>query len=266
MRSVDEVAPGVAQDGSVRAVERALFVLEALSRRPDGTTASELARATRLSVSTTHRLLVTLQGRGFASFERGTAHWRVGRAALFVGSAFLEEGDPTAFALPVIRDLGLAGGETVNLGRIENGRLVFLARFEPRAGRCSAPGVSDLPAHCSSIGKAILGSSREPQLPALPGPLPSLTPNSIRSPSELLRQLCVVQKTGFAVDDEENTLGLRCVAAPIFDERHRPIAAISVAAPAERLPKYEVASRGTMVAAAARRITQAMGGAQPQHA
>ena len=103
-------------------------------------------------------------------------------------------------------------------------------------------------------------------MPALPGPLPSLTPNSIRSPSELLQQLCVVQKTGFAVDDEENTVGLRCVAAPIFDERRRPIAAISIAAPAERLPKYEVASRGTMVAAAARRITQAIGGAPPRHA
>ena len=187
MRTVDEVVPDAAREGSVRAVERALLVLEALSHRPDGATASELARATRLSVSTAHRLLVTLQGGGFAVFERSTFRWRVGRAAFFTGSAFADDRGPTAFALPVIRELGLAGGETVNLGRIENGRLVFLARFEPRAGRCSAPGVSDLPAHCSSIGKAILGSAKEPQLLVLTDPLPALTPKSIRSPSELVR-------------------------------------------------------------------------------
>lgn len=264
MRTVDEVAPDAVREGSVRAVERALLVLEALSRRPDGATASELARATSLSVSTAHRLLVTLQGRGFAVCERSTSRWRVGRAAFFAGSAFADGGGPTAFALPVIRELGLAGGETVNLGRIENGRLVFLARFEPRAGRCSAPGVAALPAHCSSIGKAILGSSREPRLPAIREPLPALTPNSIRSASELFRQLRVVRETGFAVDDEENTVGLRCVAAPIFDECRRAVAAISVAAPVERLPKRQLALRGTMVAAAARRITHAIGGAEPQ--
>ncbi len=266
MRTVDEVVPGAAGEGSVRAVERALLVLEALSHRPDGATASELARATRLSVSTAHRLLVTLQGGGFAVFERSTFRWRVGRAAFFTGSAFADDRGPTAFALPVIRELGLAGGETVNLGRIENGRLVFLARFEPRAGRCSAPGVSDLPAHCSSIGKAILGSAKEPQLLVLTDPLPALTPKSIRSPSELVRQLGLAHAAGFAVDDEENTIGLRCVAAPIFDERRRPVAAISVAAPAERFPKHEVAIRGMMVAAAARRITYAIGGAEPKRA
>jgi IclR family acetate operon transcriptional repressor len=170
------------------------------------------------------------------------------------------------FALPIIRDLGLAGGETVNLGRIKDGKLIFLARFEPHAGRCSAPGLSNLPAHCSSIGKAILGATREPELPGLPQPWPTLTPNSIRSPAELLRQLKIAHQTGFAVDDEENTVGLRCVAAPIFDQGHRPVAAISVAAPAERLPKNGVASCAAIVAAAARRITHAIGGAEPRRA
>lgn len=264
MRTLFEIAPDEAREGSVRAVERALHLIEVLSRRPDGATASELARAVKLPVSTTHRLLVTLQGRGFAACEHGTTRWRVGRMAFFVGSAFAADGGLTAFALPVVRELGLSGGETVNLGRIEEGRLVFLARFDPRAGQCFAPGTSSLPAHCSSIGKAILGCPGAPPLPALAGPLPALTPNSIRSPSELFRQLGLVQRAGFAVDDQENTIGLRCVAAPIFDSRSRPVAAISVAAPVERLPKHELTACGAMVAAAARRITSASGGAEPK--
>jgi IclR family acetate operon transcriptional repressor len=270
MRSADrpdDLAPDGARDGSVRAVERSLRVLEALSRRPDGAAASDLARTLGLPVSTTHRLLVTLQGRGFATCSRGTALWRIGRMAFFVGSAFSPDGDLTPYALPVIRELGRASGETINLGRIEGGKVVFLARFDPRAGQCSSPPPSNVPAHCSSIGKAILGSSEDAAvLPPLAGPLPRLTPNSIRAPSELFRQLGVARTAGFAVDDEENTVGLRCVAAPIFDERGRPVAAISVAAPVTRLSRDELPTKGMIVARAARRITSVLGGAEPKRA
>ena len=259
---VDSKANQAVQPGSVRAVERALVALEALSRSPDGITASDLARSIGLSTSTTHRLLVTLEGRGFASFDGRTFLWRVGRAASFAGSALPDKGDPTVFALPVLRELGRAIGETVNLGSLENGKLTFLARFEPGTGYCSTPGPSQLPGHCSSIGKAILSSEREPRLPA--GPLPSLTPNSVRTPSALLRQLAEVREAGFAIDDEENTIGLRCVAAPIFDHARTAIAAVSLAAPAARLPRQDIALRGTMVATAARRITHAIGGAEPR--
>ena len=93
------------------------------------------------------------------------------------------------------------------------------------------------------------------------GPDPKIDQIAIRT-----RPVGLAHAAGFAVDDEENTIGLRCVAAPIFDELRRPVAAISVAAPAERFPKHEVAIRGMMVAAAARRITYAIGGAEPKRA
>jgi IclR family transcriptional regulator, acetate operon repressor len=208
---VDSKANQAVQPGSVRAVERALVALEALSRSPDGITASDLARSIGLSTSTTHRLLVTLEGRGFASSDGRTFLWRVGRAASFAGSALPDKGDPTVFALPVLRELGRAIGETVNLGSLENGKLMFLARFEPGTGYCSTPGPSQLPGHCSSIGKAILSSEREPRLPA--GLLPALTPNSVRTPSALLRQLQRCGSRGSRSTTRRTPSG--CVASPL---------------------------------------------------
>jgi IclR family transcriptional regulator, acetate operon repressor len=254
-------------DGSVRAVERALSLLEAMADEARGVGLSDLARKVGFPVSTVHRLLVTLQGRGFVRYDQRAGLWSIGRTALAVGTNFAETRNLVAAARPIIERIGADSRELINLGVLDERRVVFLSRYDPGARRVSAPRTSQaIPAHCSSIGKAIMASLPDRELHAIVGEreLPAVTPNSIVRPPALLTACCKIRQTGFAIDDEENTIGLRCVAAPIFDEYRRPIAALSIAAPAQRLNDEQVAAFGGMLASAAQRITSACGGLMPR--
>lgn len=251
-------------EGLVRAVDRALGLLELVSDAPQGIALPQLAEQAELAASTAHRLLTTLQDRGFVRFERASGRWFVGRTALTVGAGYAGSRDMVACARPILQRLGDSLGETANLGMLEDGNVVFLQRFDARARRAFVPTGTPLPAHCSSIGKALLSVLPLPEVrdSLAAGRLVAVTSKTMRSQTEVMGALEEARRAGFAVDDEENTPGLRCVAAPVFDAYHRPVAALSLAAPIERLEIGQIAERGRMVAAAAQELTRAWSGAR----
>lgn len=247
----------------VRSVERSLQLLERLAAS-GGTNLSQLAREARLSVSTCHRLLTTLQGRGFVYYERKSSRWMVGYRALAVGATFANARDLVGLARPIMGKAARESGEIVNLGAASGRELLFLHRIDPHAPRTAgSAAISSIPVHCSSIGKAILAELYDHEVHDLIGarPLASYTEKTITRPKQLFADLRHCKKRGFAVDDQENTHGLRCVAATIFDEFRLPIAAVSIAAPAGRLDGEQIAVFGRIMTAAARDITNACGGA-----
>jgi IclR family acetate operon transcriptional repressor len=249
----------------VRSVERALRLLEQLSAG-DGANLSQLARETELSISTCHRLLTTLQSHGFVRFERTGAQWLIGHRTLAVGVAFSRARDLVGLAHHVMARLARESGELVNLGTMSDNSIVFLDRINPRCSGVSNPTARPaIPAHCSSIGKAILSTLHDDVVREdMTGRrLLPLTEKSITHQRQLLADLRHSRDRGFALDDEENTVGLRCVAAPIFDEFRRPKAAVSIAASVGRLNDEQIAIFGRMVAAAATEITTACGGSAP---
>jgi IclR family acetate operon transcriptional repressor len=93
--------------------------------------------------------------------------------------------------------------------------------------------------------------------------LPRRTPNAVARPTALHDVIAAARARGYAIDDEENAVGLRCVAAPIFDEFRRPYAAISIAGPSVRVTLRRIEELGPRVVAAARAITEATGGLVP---
>ena len=250
----------------VRSVERALELLEQLSAS-GGATLSQLARDTRLPVSTCHRLLTTLQGRGFVHYDHSSWRWVIGARALAVGATFANARDIVGLARRIMRRVARESGEIVNLGAASGDEILFLNRIDPHAPTMArSSSATFIPVHCSSIGKAILAGLHEREVQDIIGkaPLSSRTEKSITRRKHLLADLRVCGQRGFAVDDEENTPGLRCVAAPIFDEFCRPIAAISIAASTERLCGEHIGAFGRLVIAASRDITAACGGVAPQ--
>ncbi|RKE67297.1 IclR family transcriptional regulator [Pseudorhodoplanes sinuspersici] len=250
-------------NGLIRSVDRALDLLETISAQPSGLSLVDLARQTTLPASTTHRLLTTLQQRGFVRFDRTRGRWLIGRAALTVGANYAGSRDMVALARPILQRFSAACGEMINLGVIDNGQVVFLQRVDPRARKSYVPASAPaIPLHCSSIGKTLLAvlPERELQNAISPHKLVPLTPNTIVNERAFRRELETACKNGFAVDDEENTIGLRCIAAPVFDEYRRPVAAVSMAAPADRLKKRQVAANGAMIKAAAGELTALWGG------
>ena len=121
------------------------------------------------------------------------------------------------------------------------------------------------PIHASGIGKAILSTRPDGDIERLlsPRPLACFTEKTRDSLSKLMADLATIRTRGWSIDDEEHTLGMRCLAAPIFNEYGEAIAGISISGPAVRLPDATLAELGPAVRAAADDLTRAMGGRLP---
>jgi IclR family acetate operon transcriptional repressor len=261
--SVDSISRE--HDGTVQSLLRAMALLEILSEDDEGYRLVDLAARAGLSTSTTHRLLTTLEQKQFVQFDRDTSLWFVGVRCFSIGSAFARRRNFAALALPLMRRLRDETGETVNLGLLDQGDVVFLTQVESRElmRAITRPGGrSPLPS--TAMGQSLLSTMSESEIAeVLRQRLPRRTPNAIARPTALHGVIAATRARGYAIDDEENAVGLRCVAAPIFDEFRRPYAAISIAGPSVRVTLRRIEELGPQVVAAARAITQATGGLAP---
>lgn len=249
--------------GYVKSLDKALALLEYIGEMDDGLQLSDLAQRAGLPPSTAHRLLTTLERRRFVQFDNSSRRWCIGVQAFTVGSAFLPRRDLIRSALPFMRQLMEESGETVNLAVESNGEAVFLAHVESHEMmRASSRPGSRVPLHGSGVGKALLSTMSEREVTRIlhKHGLRRLTPNTIVSPSELRVALVEVRERGYAFDNEEHAFGVRCVAAPIFDERGEAVAAISLLGPTPRISEERASELGARVRRAARLITSELGG------
>jgi IclR family acetate operon transcriptional repressor len=252
--------------GAVQALDRGLSLLEILADE-DGLTLSELSRRSGVSASTAHRILLTLESRAYVQHDMERGIWLVGVGAFKTGSAFLRNRRVASMGRTTMHALMEASGETVNLGIEDNGEVVFISQVEShdtlraffRAGSRGAM-------HASGVGKALLAElpeHRVRQICALRR-LERFTEHTITDLGELLSELVQGRRNGWALDDEERTLGMRCVAAPIFNEHGEAIAGVSISGPAVRVTPRKLDDYGPMVRRAADEITRSIGGRQPR--
>ncbi len=236
--------------GGVQSVERALSLLEHLAAQDDGLRLSDLAHAAGLTVSTTHRLLTTLEQRGFAHADAGSRRWHVGRSAFAVGAAFIRQRNFVAPALPYLRRLRDATRETANLGIIEDGEVITLTQVESREiTRAISPPGGRVPVLYSGMGKAILATWDDSAIEAFLGThrFQRKTPHSLTAPAAARREIALIRDRGYAVDDEEFVLGLRCVAAVVLGPQGEVTCALSVSGLAARMTPSRVAEAGRAV-------------------
>ncbi|MRX50379.1 helix-turn-helix domain-containing protein [Paracoccus sp. S-4012] len=253
--------------GTVQSVDRALGLLELMAAQPEGTRLSDLARAAALPTSTAHRLLTTLERRGFAQFDPVNTTWHVGRRAWAVGVSFSRWQSFVAAAMPFLRRLRDETRETANLGVLEEGEVITVAQVESREIiRAIAPPGGRAPVMNSGMGKAIAATWPDAaieELVARQGLRP-LTRRSLRSMDDVRREIALIRARGYACDDEEFTPGMRCVAAVVWSPSGEPVGAISVSALAGRLGEADIAATGARVRSLAAELTTAMGGTTPE--
>jgi IclR family transcriptional regulator, acetate operon repressor len=259
-----EAVPGKGETrDTVQSLSRALGLLNAIAAREGGMALSDVARTVGLAVSTAHRLLSTLQQEGFVRFDEERGVWIVGVQAFIVGSAFLSSRELTAIARPVMRGLMEQSGETVNLAVEDRGEAIYVAQVECRKmmRAIARPGGRAM-MHASGVGKALLAAMDAGAVKAIVDQhgLSGETAKTIRTLNALRNELEQVRQRGYAIDDEENGVGLRCVAAAIFDEHRQPVAALSLSGPTARIEDKMLAPLGAAVQAAADEITRALGG------
>ena len=250
-------------DGTVQSLTRALHLLELLAGDDEGYRLIDIAARSGLSSSTAHRLLTTLEQRQFVQFDRDTSLWYIGVRCFAVGSAFARRRRISMLALPPMRRLRDQTNESVNLGIADLGDIVFVTQVESREvmRAIGKPGFR-APLHGTAMGQAILAAMAEDdvlQYLRTYG-LPKLTPNTIARPSRLHETLGEVRRAGYAIDDEQNAIGLRCVAAAVCDEHGQPFGAISLVGPTQRIRRSDFETLGPIVRATADQITAAYGG------
>lgn len=252
---------------SVQSLDRALALLTLVAQR-DGLTLSELAETAALAPSTAHRILSTLEAHSFLRHDTESGLWTIGVGAYSVGQAFVRSRRVETLSRPAMWRLMNATGETVNLGVLEGGEAVFLGQVESPAPIRAyfRPGRRG-PAYASGIGKALLSQLDEEALRDLYGAtaLESFTEKTLPDVEGLLLALAETRKRGWALDDEEQTLGMRCIGAPIFDEEARAIAAVSVSGPTMRITTARTEELAARTRATAEEITRAIGGIWPSN-
>ena len=219
-----------------QAVGRAARLLTEVVDAGEAVTFSELAQRTGLAKSTTSRLLVSLERARLVRRENGT--FRAGE--VFDRYAWRAGGEAglARLAQPVLERLGAATRETVNLGVAQGSAVEQIAQVDSAhlLGATNWVG-RRVPLHASALGKVLLAYGAA-ELAA--GRLERCTPRTITNRVALQRELDDVRGRGFAVTDEELESGLVAIAAPVFGPAGRPVAALSVSAPANRLSKDEL--------------------------
>src|SRR5271157_614815 len=247
----------------VQSLVRALALLNRITESADdGATLTDLAQQIGLPSSTAHRLLTTLEQERYVRFSNEGRLWSVGVQAFVVGCTFTKTRSLANVARPHMRHLMEDGGETVNLAVEDEGEAVYLSQVECRQMmRAFARPGARVPLHCSAVGKAILSATSDKKLSKIlhQRGMPRLTVKTITSPSALRADLERVRATGYAIDDEEHAIGLRCVAAPIFDETGDVVAAVSASGPMARIGDERMAQLGALVLEASRAISRDMG-------
>lgn len=265
-RGRPRATPDSSEPATIRALDRALVLLQALAGAP-GLTLTDLAARTDEAPATVYRALMTLQAHDMVEIEEPGQLWHIGAGTFRTGSAFLRRTKVVERARQPMNALMRATGETANLGVESGDEVLFLSQVETHeAIRAFFPPGTKAPMHVSGIGKALLAwypPARVEALIALRG-LGRFTPLTITTPTQLAADLTRTRARGFAIDDQERAEGMRCVAAPIFNAHAEPVAGISVSGPAFRMGLDAAARIGADVRAAADAVTRAIGGTPPQ--
>ena len=254
----------LSRNSQVQSLTRALTILTQLSEHDGGLILTELALLCELPTSTTHRLLTTLENNRFVRFNRSSNLWSVGVQSFVVGNAFARSRNFVPLAKTYMYHLMDEAGETVNLAAQDQDEIVYLAQVESHEiMRASVRPGARVPLHSSAVGKAILAGMNEIDRKLLTQLKPdNPKENQIFTP-DFLKSLRETQRKGYAIDDEEQSIGLRCVASLIYDENGDPLAAISISGPTARITNARIPTLGGLVQKTCKDITAEFGGRLP---
>jgi DNA-binding IclR family transcriptional regulator len=246
----------------IQVLERAIALLEVLARQDSDLDLGELTSEAGLHKSTTHRLLRVLEQQRVVERNPASGKYRLGFKLIEFGLAALSRLDMYELARPYLRKLVDETGETAHLAVMRGGDVVSLVNIESsQTVRTPSTVGARSPAHCTSLGKAMLAHASAAQLEDYlrHHPLKPFTRNTITSVHRLKGELRLIRERGYAVDNEEREEGLRCIGAPVWDHSGHVVAAVSIAGPAFRIPQERVPALAASVMHTAASLSAALG-------
>lgn len=252
-----------ASDDHLKSLVKLVRVLECFSTTDRALSLAEICQRTGFPRSTTHRLLASLRDVGFLDQDRERDRYRLGLKLFELGNIALANFDLHREARPYVEALRRISGHVVHLAVFDGYRAVVIRRADPSPESNTAASstfIENAPAHCTSVGKAILAWQPDDVIDrVIRQGLERYTESTITTGPELKAELARIRERGYAVDEAEHQPGLRCIGAPIRDQNGAVFAGLSVSGAAWHLPVENVEELSKVVIHHADQISRSLG-------
>jgi DNA-binding IclR family transcriptional regulator len=223
---------------AVQAVNNAIDILEFLGEADGELSISEVGSKLGLTKNNVNKLLATLESFGYVEFNRYTGNFRLGVKTFQISQAYINKLNLIEISVQILNQVKDKINESVYISVLRGGNIVYLNLVETDMAVRVLPRIGNVgPAYATATGKAQIAYLPESELNKLyPEKLEKVTENTIDNLDDLKKELEIVRERGYALDNEEYEIGVRCLGAPIRDFMGNVIAGISISAPIERLP------------------------------
>lgn len=221
----------------VKSVMKAFHIFEKLVEKGSAMSLSSISKELKINISTVHRLINTLVKLDYVTQdEKGL--YKISYKAYNMADIIIKDFDIKKLVHPFLKEIVDTCNETCNLVALEKNEVVYLDQIEStNMVRMFAKEGSRGAAYCTGSGKALLANLNENELIEYTKTvkLEKYTQNTITDPEKLIKELKIIKEQGYALDLEEKEVGVRCVAAPLFDRNNKLLGAISVSGPCTRI-------------------------------
>lgn len=215
----------------INSLDRALRMLEVLGDSENNIGVTELGQKLDVDKSTAYRLLATLAARGYVEQEPETKKYKLGLKVVELSSMVLDKMELRKVAKPFMKELMRRTNETIHLAILDVGNVVCIDQEEtPSMINVNMAVGREAPGHCTAIGKVLWAYLKEEELDRVlkKKVLTRFTARTITSIPELKIHLKKVREQGYALDDEEFTIGVRCIAVPMWNYKNKVIASLGM--------------------------------------
>jgi IclR family transcriptional regulator, KDG regulon repressor len=246
----------------IASIQRAINILNLFEENSPEMGNSEIARSLDMDTSTAAGIIYTLKLNHFIDQNPTNRKYRLGLKIAERASVLLNQLDLRKIAAPHLEQLRDWSGESVNLAILDNQDVVYIERLFGHYGLGIRSEVGKRsPVHSTALGKAIGAWLPAEELEILLDDydFQAVTCHTITDRKSFNQELVKVRSQGYAIDDEENELGGRCIAVPILNHQDYPVAAISISVPIQKLPMEEVSVFGSKLKETSTIISEVIG-------
>lgn len=247
---------------SVPALVRGLAILERIAKSRRGLTFAQLTRYFGFPKSSVHTLLLTLEREGYLQRDTGTGRYLAGEKLVNMATMTSDGVVLREKAASLLQALAAETGMTAHLAILDRDEVVVVAKAEPAGRQRIATWIGKrMDIHCTSLGKCLVAHLSDGELDRLIGGRSLLrhNENTIVSPLQLKKELARTRALGYAMDDEEEEIGVRCIGAPVWNWEGAVVAAVSVTGSTGRIHSETLEQTASQVKKAALAISRQLG-------
>ena len=246
----------------IQSAERIFLVMEMLAEKGEMGLV-EISTALDLHKSTVHRLLMSLVYMGYARQDAASQKYMLSYKIVGMAGKLLEHMDVLQVAKPYLERLSERSGETVHLVQREGNRILYIHKIEAKVGTIRMVSHVGMihPMYCSGVGKAIMATLPEQEVRQIwdASDIEKKTDRTITDYDKMLIELAEIREKGYALDDEENEKGVRCIAACLYGYQKEVTYAFSISGPASRMTRERVEELAADVRSVQKQLSAELG-------